>query len=135
MSLKRKAAAVLAAAAVVSSMSAFAYAESGYFYDFYAEVGVSNVMTTDEALKKEDNLSAAVTVYSEIPSGVHVTFRVRDYDGAYATRPVDVEVKDKSHKMSYLSGKAVVDDYYRLATSLDSGQGVESVCVDGKWEP
>lgn len=134
MALKMKIAATLAALMVTSAASVVAYADTGNF-TLTAKVGQSDVTPKAEAVKKTDNLFAVVTPSSGVPDGFYVTFRVREYDGGYASDVTYAQKNNVTYRMEYLDGHGEEGRTYRLAASLDSNPVVTSTEVSGRWTP
>lgn len=134
MALKMKIAATLAALAVTSAASVVSYADTGNF-SLVARVGQSDVTPKTSAVKKTDNLFAVVTPTSGVPDGFYVTFRVREYDGDYASEVTYAQKNNSTYRMDYLEGHGEAGKTYRLAASLDSNPVVTSTTVSGHWTP
>lgn len=134
MALKMKIAAVLAVLTVTSAASVIAYADTGNF-SLTARVEQSDIIPKADAVKKTDNLFAVVTPSSGVPDGFYVTFRVREYDGGYASDVGYARKNNVTYRMDYLDGHGEEGKTYRIAASLDPNPVVESTVVSGRWTP
>lgn len=85
------------------------------------------------SVKKLDLESAAVTPTRGLDQ-VYVTFRVRTNSNQYATEYVDAHAY-RTYRMNYYTGLARIGSYYRLHSSIDSGQARSYAQVRGRWEP
>lgn len=105
-------------------------------YRFRFEVFANSFPATSGIGTKVDTANyGAVTPTSGLNGNYHVTFRIRDLGGYYATEYVDIAYNDVTGNMTYYPGKSITNGNYILYSSLDSGQSVSSAQVTGRWEP
>lgn len=103
---------------------------------FKFEVYANSFPATSTIGTKTDYANyGAVTPTSGLNGTFYATFRIRGIAGDYATNYTDVWYNNTTRDLYYLPGKGTYNYQYVLYSSLDSGQGVNSAQLFGRWEP
>lgn len=133
--IKKKLAAIAAAAVAACSITATAFAEEYEYYGFKGNL-VTNSVAKLAYREKDDNLDGVVYVNSGLEGGNYfATFYIERYvTAAPATNEYDLWVNGRL-ALPYKSGQGVEREKYRLVCTMEPQANAEQLYLIGKWAP
>lgn len=133
--IKKKLAAIAAAAVAACSITATAFADTYDYYKFSRTLITGSVEKLPY-LQKMDNLDGVVYVNSGLEGGNYfATFYIERYvTAAPATNEYDLWVNGRL-ALPYKSGQGVERERYRLVCTMEPQANAEQLYLTGKWAP
>lgn len=134
--IKKKLAAIAAAAVAACSITATAFADVGFEYDSFGATMYTNSEWKLPNRSKNDSLEGVVYISDGLESGnTFLTFYInREKTNAPATNEYDLWVNGRLG-LPYKSGQGIEKEKYALVIAAEPQANADRMSFGGKWAP